>query len=166
MPGGAADFVPGETRTFPVYLTNRALWTALQVLNERAALAPEEERGPALRPVVVPHLVAGVVGDRVADAQALERGRQRVALGGEAEARRVDADRGETRLPVALVPADRVRQRANAVELREVEEMDERRPARGEHGHRLGRLADPGDFLRQVRGGDVVSVGTHPRTLS
>ena len=52
-----------------------------------AALAPEEQGGPALAAVVVPDRIARVVGDRMADAEPLQRRCQIPSPGGEGKAR-------------------------------------------------------------------------------
>ena len=89
----------------------------------------------------MPERVARVVDDRVLDAQALERGGERLAVAGEAESRRVDAEGRQARVAVALVPGDHVGEGAQAVELGEVEEVDQHRPGGrqlGERGVALG----------------------------
>jgi hypothetical protein len=74
----------------------------------------------------------------------------------------VHAERREAEVAIALVPGDRVRERANAVELREVEEVKEHRAAGGGLGqNRIALDVVPGATARQGRGGDVVSLGAH-----
>ena len=81
-----------------------------------------------------------------------QAGRDRRRVGAEREARRLDADRPQARVAVAAVPLGEVGERPHAVELGEVEEVDEGRPAGGEDRHRLRLLADPGHSLRAGRG--------------
>ena len=103
---------------------------------QRPALAPEEQRRPAAAAVVVPELVAGVVGDGVSHAQRLQGRRELLGLGAERVARRVEAERRQAAMGIAVVPGDQVGHRPDAVQLREVEEVDE-------HGARGGELRHP-----------------------
>src|SRR5262249_6993912 len=84
------------------------------------------------------------------------------------EARGVDGDRAEAEIAVARVPLDQVGEGADAVELGEVDEMDQGGAAGGQLGHRSRRRAHPGDLLRQVGRSYVVALGSHGRgrTLS
>ena len=93
-------------------------------------------------------------------------GGDRVAIGAEREARRLHSDRGKAGAAVAPVPLGQVGQRSHAVELGEVEEVDEHGPSRGQRRHRVRRFPDPLDSSGQARRGDVLPFGAHPGTLS
>ena len=98
---------------------------------ERAAAAPEEERRPALAAVVVPDRVAGVDRDRMLDARAPRLPAAAVSCSPlKPKARRVDAENGEAERRVAAAPLEHVWKRPHAVQLGEVEEVDEHRPGR------------------------------------
>ena len=90
-----------------------------------------------------------------------QAGASRGLVGRERKARGMHAEDGQTRLVVSSRPGARVRQRAHAVELREVEEVHEDGAFGGEtfHGRRL--LADPAGAREKRRGGDVESLGPH-----
>ena len=114
---------------------------------QRPAEAPEEEAGPALAAVRVPERPLGVDRDREPDPEPLQSSADHLGVGAEGEARRLDADRPQARVAIAAVPLGHVGEGPHAVELGEVDEVDQRGPAGGEHRHRLRFLADPGDFL-------------------
>ena len=126
---------------------------------EGAAEAPEEEAGPALAAVGGPEVVLGVDRDRELDPEAGQPRGDRLGIGAEREARRLHPDHAEAGLAVAPGPLADVGQRPHAVELGEVDEVDERRAAGGQRRHRLRFVPDPGDSRRQVGGGDVVATG-------
>ena len=89
---------------------------------------------------------------------------ERGALGGERKPRRVHAERDQARVAVAPVPFDPVRQRADAVELGEVEEVHQHRPGGGELGHlRRAVGVQPAQPAGQLGGGDVRSLGAQRR---
>jgi len=94
------------------------------------------------------------------DPEPLERRRERLALGGERIARRVDPEDCEAEAAVSLLPGDHVGKRPHAVELGEVEEVDEHWPGHcqlGERGLSLG--VQPANPSRQLRRGYVGAVG-------
>ena len=85
------------------------------------------------------------------DTEPLERGGESRSIPGERKARRMDAERRQPRLAVAPVPSDRVRERADAVELGEVEEVHEDGTGRGELGEHRRRSAP----IQRSRGGST-----------
>ena len=103
----------------------------------------------------------GVDRDRELDPEPRQPRGDVLGLGGEGEARRLDADHAQPRLAVAALPLGQVGERADAVQLRVFDEVDERRAAGGQRRHRLRFGSDPGEAGGQVGGGDVVASGAH-----
>src|SRR5213080_1151865 len=128
-----------------------------------AAAPPEEDRRPSLAAVVVPDRVVEIGGNRVADAEVRHRRAHRSRARGERRARRMDAEAREPRLAIALLPGDDVGEGADAVELGEVEEVDEHRAAREQALDGGWRVAYPPRVGRKWRRGDVEALGAHLR---
>ena len=139
-------------------LGGRVVALAELVPAQRAAGAPEEQRGPAATTVVLPHQVLGVDGDGMLDAQALDRVPDGIGRAGEGEARRVGAEHAQTPGRVALAPGEDVGEGPDAVELGEVEEVDQDGRG-GDQALHNGLIAtDPDQARRQRRCGDVCSL--------
>ena len=158
QPGGAE-----RVRKLLLYRQLRRLVLTLAEVEpaQRSALAPEEERRPALAAVVVPERVARVVGDRVLDSEIGDRTLEGLDRRREGVAWRVDAERREPELAVSPVPVNAIGQRAHAVQLSEVEEVDQHGPASGQLAHRRRLAAQPAGPRRQLGRRDVLAFGAH-----
>ena len=124
-------------------------------------LSPEEEAGPALAPVGMPEVACGVYRDRELDPDARQAGRDGLAIGAEGEAWGLRAEHTQARVAVAALPLDQVGKRPDAIELGEVEEVDQRRPPRRQRRHRLRLDPDPLDARRKVGRGECVAFRAH-----
>ena len=152
--------VPLGERLADLLLGGRVVALAEVVPAQRAALPPEEERGPAVRLVELPERELAVHRDGPVDPEPLGRAGHCVRVLREGKARGVDADHRQAVALVALMPGAEVGQGADRVELGEVEEMDQGRARGGQPVDRLHGLADPVEAAGDRGHGDVGSRGT------